>query len=61
MKNVKDYGVQEMNQDEMKLITGGLGFLAFVVAGIIISAAVEIISDWDNFIGGLTGQCEIPK
>lgn len=61
MKNVKDYGVQEMSTNEMKKIDGGLPFLALVAAGIIIGAAIEIIQDWDNFVGGLKGQCEIPR
>lgn len=48
--------LQELTINEMKETHGGLGFLATVAAGIIIGAAIEIMSDWENFENGLSGR-----
>lgn len=47
----------ELDSDQLRKINGG-GVLAVVAAGIIIAAAAEIISDWDNFKNGLQDKPE---
>jgi len=53
MDNLNEMGLVELNSSDQKNITGGLGFLATVAAGIVIGAAVEVISDWDSFKKGV--------
>jgi F0F1-type ATP synthase assembly protein I len=42
----------------LRQTVGGLGLLATIVAGVVIGAAIEIISDWDNFKAGLNVNYE---
>ena len=58
MKNLKEnfFGISNLTKEESVEIAGGIGFLASVAAGAIIAGVAEVISDWDNFERGLTGQ-----
>lgn len=55
IKNIRDF--QELNQSEMASISGGV--IWYIVGGIVVAMAKEVMSDWDNFKAGLTGQPEI--
>jgi len=55
IKNIRDF--QELNQSELIDISGG--FIWYIVGGLAIAIAKEVMSDWDNFKAGLTGQPEI--
>ncbi len=46
-----------LHEGEMHEIHGG--FLAAILAGLIIAAGTAIINDWDNFKRGLRGLPEI--
>ncbi|WP_373397047.1 hypothetical protein V8V91_21020 [Algoriphagus halophilus] len=50
---------KELSIDEIKEISGGLGFWATVGAGLIAATTIAIINDWDNFKAGLKGEYEI--
>ncbi|MDP2137506.1 MAG: hypothetical protein Q8J74_06590 [Candidatus Didemnitutus sp.] len=39
---------------ELQDIEGGLSFLLTITAGIVIGAAVQIMSDWDDFKKGFS-------
>ncbi len=53
--NLENLGVQEMNAKEIREVDGGdFGFT--LLAGLIITAAVEIIGDWEHFKDGLLGR-----
>jgi COMC family len=54
-KNIKAF--QELDQSELIMISGGVFW--YIVGGIVVAMAREVISDWDNFKAGLTGQPEI--
>jgi hypothetical protein len=54
-KNFSHY--EELDRDELIGISGGV--IWYIIAGIIVAAVNEVISDWDNFKAGLTGQPEI--
>ena len=56
MKNLENYGVQEMSAKEIKKTDGGW-FWPIVAAAVV----YEIVSDWDNFKAGLTGSAPIPN
>lgn len=57
MENLKIKHIKELDTDLLRNINGG-GFLAIIAGGIIIAAAAEIISDWDNFKNGLQDKPE---
>ena len=57
--DVSTYGVEEMRQQDLKTINGGIGVVETIIAGAIVAAAAQIISDWDNFKAGLFGREEI--
>jgi hypothetical protein len=58
MKAFKDFtNYRELDQKELIGISGGVFW--FIVGGIIVAMAREVMSDWDNFKAGLTGQAEI--
>ena len=57
--DVSTYGVEEMRQQDLKTINVGIGVVETIIAGAIIAAAAQIISDWDNFKAGLFGREEI--
>ena len=46
-------GVAEMQQQEMSETNGGIFWLIPVVIG---AGIIEIMSDWDNFERGFSGQ-----
>jgi lactobin A/cerein 7B family class IIb bacteriocin len=51
MKNLENYGVQEMNATELSGTDGG--FWPAIVVGLVIGAAIEIMGDWEHFKQGL--------
>jgi hypothetical protein len=55
IKNLSHY--REIDKDELSGIYGGI--IWYVIGGIIIAVANEVVSDWDNFKAGLRGQPEI--
>ena len=55
IKNINDF--QELNQSELVGISGGV--IWYIVGGLVIAIAKEVMSDWDNFKAGLTGQPEV--
>jgi len=58
MKTFKDFtNYQELDQKELTGISGGV--IWFIIGGIVVAMAKEVMSDWDNFKAGLTGQAEI--
>jgi hypothetical protein len=58
MKAFKDFtNYRELDQKELIGTSGGV--IWFIVGGIIVAMAREVMSDWDNFKAGLTGQAEI--
>lgn len=60
MKNLElhDVCLEELSPEEQLEITGG-SFGLDVLGGLLLAIAKEVISDWDNFKRGLTGQPEI--
>jgi len=46
MKNLENYGVLEMNSQEIKETDGG-GFWAAIAVGAIGSFLYEVVNDWD--------------
>ncbi|WP_321515209.1 hypothetical protein [Marinifilum fragile] len=59
MKDLKEFGVQEMNTKEIKEIDGGI--FGAILAGVVIAGATVVFTDWDNFKKGLMGEPEIKK
>ncbi|WP_461632625.1 hypothetical protein [Labilibaculum euxinus] len=57
MKNLNEFGVQELSSQELIKTDGG--FLAMLCAGLIIAAATVTMTDWDNFKRGLMGEAEV--
>jgi hypothetical protein len=55
VKNLSNY--RELDQQELIGISGGV--MWFIIGGIVVAMAREVISDWDNFKAGLSGQAEI--
>lgn len=55
MENINILDLEELNELQLRNVTGG-GFFVIVAAGITIAAAAEIISDWDNFKRGLRNE-----
>ena len=60
MKNLKNYGVLEMDAKEINEINGG-DFGLTVLAGLVIAAGVEIVDDWENFKAGLSGSAPVSQ
>jgi hypothetical protein len=56
--NLEKLKVAELNAQEVQETEGGIGILATIATGLIISAGEEIIQDWDNFKSGLNGEPE---
>ncbi len=54
MKNLENYGVQEMNASEIKEIDGGVFGWDDILIGIAIAAGAAIINDWDDFKDGFS-------
>ncbi len=55
MKNLENYGVQEMNAMEIRNTDGGvLGWDDFIV-GTALLVVGAIITDWDDFKAGISG------
>jgi hypothetical protein len=64
MKNemvLDGYGVVELDERILKNTDGGWAWLVAIAVGIGIGAGVQIMSDWDNFKAGLSGEPEIKK
>jgi len=58
MNAIKNLGYfHELDKDELSGIAGGV--IWFIIGGLIVAVAKEVISDWDNFKAGLAGQPEI--
>jgi len=53
MKNLENYGVIEMNTQEIKETDGGIFGLDDILIGIAIAAGAAIINDWDDFKKGV--------
>jgi len=53
--------LSEISIEEQRGINGGFFGLDDLVIGLVIGAAVEIISDWDNFKAGLSGRPPVVK
>jgi lactobin A/cerein 7B family class IIb bacteriocin len=54
MKNLQNFGVQELNAEEIREIDGGIIHWFWpIAAGAVV---VAIISDWKNFKAGLFGR-----
>lgn len=59
MKNLQNFGVQELNTQEIKETEGGIfgiDDLAALAIGLTLVAATEIIGDWEHFKDGLAGR-----
>jgi hypothetical protein len=56
--NLEKLNLVELSPYEVQETEGGIGILATIAAGLIISAGVEIIQDWDNFKAGLNREPE---
>ncbi|MCI4642515.1 MAG: hypothetical protein MRY51_06630 [Flavobacteriaceae bacterium] len=52
MRNLENFGVQEMSIVEQKNVDGGWFFLPAVGVAIV----NEVVSDWKNFKAGLFGR-----
>lgn len=48
--------MKDMSDYELQSTQGGMGFLLTVTAGLIIGAASNIMSNWDDFKAGLAGR-----
>jgi hypothetical protein len=55
MKNLQNYGVQEMNAEEVNETTGG-DFGLTLLGALVVAAAVEVMGDWEHFKDGLMGR-----
>lgn len=57
MKNLENYGVQELDAKEISKTEGGVfgldDYLIGIAVGATVAAFTEIISDWDHFKKGL--------
>jgi len=49
MKNLNDFGVQEIDDSERMEINGGSIALALAVAG----ACIYVYNNWDDFVAGV--------
>jgi hypothetical protein len=58
---IQNSSLKELNNDECKKINGGLFGLDDIIVGIVVGAAIEIMSDWDNFKAGLSGHPPVKK
>ncbi len=57
-ESISKFELQELSNAEIQDTNGGLFWLIPVIVG---AAAVEIMSDWDNFKRGLAGVPGVPK
>jgi len=56
-----EFSTRELDNNECKNINGGFFGIDDVLIGVVIGAAVEVMSDWDNFKAGLSGYPPIKK
>ena len=56
MKNLENYGVQELNAKEIRETDGGIIGLDDILIGLVIAVGTVIVNDWDNFEAGLFGE-----
>lgn len=60
MKKVEfDLGLSPLTSSEIGEIEGGVFGLDDLLIGIAVGAAIQIMSDWDNFKNGLAGAPEV--
>ena len=52
MKNLENYGVLELNGQEIKEIDGSVIGFDDILVGLGIAAGAAIVNDWDNFKKG---------
>lgn len=57
---IKDLHYEDLSSKQMSEISGG-GFGLTLLLGALVATVEEIISDWDNFERGLSGQKYQPK
>ncbi|MBL4746441.1 MAG: hypothetical protein JKY08_08735 [Flavobacteriaceae bacterium] len=55
MKNLENYGVQEMGSKESKNINGGIFGIDDLIIGVTLLVVGAIITDWDGFKAGISG------
>jgi hypothetical protein len=55
MKNLENFGVQEMKISEIKKVNGGLFGLDDLALAVAAGIILAVIEDWPNFKAGLTG------
>ena len=60
MKNLENYGVQEMSAKEVNETTGG-DFGLTLLGCLIVAVAVEVMGDWENFKAGLSGSAPVSQ
>lgn len=60
MKNLENYGVQEMSAKEVNETTGG-DFGLTLLGCLIVAVAVEVMDDWGNFKAGLSGSAPVSQ
>ncbi|MBX2897310.1 MAG: hypothetical protein KF763_17835 [Cyclobacteriaceae bacterium] len=58
---VLDISLNELDSDECREINGGLFGIDDIIIGIVVGAAIEVMSDWDNFKAGLSGHPPVKK
>tara|TARA_R110002096_G_scaffold184679_2_gene363269 strand:+ start:1178 stop:1354 length:177 start_codon:yes stop_codon:yes gene_type:complete len=56
MKNLQNFGVQELSAKEIKQTDGGIFGLDDLIVGCLIAVVVGVVNDWDNFKIGLSGD-----
>jgi len=54
--NLENLNVTELDAQEKSTVDGGLAIIGGIVVGVVVGAAVEIMSDTDCFIDGLMGE-----
>lgn len=52
MKNLENYGVQELGAKEIQSIDGGLAVVDDILIGLVVGAVLGIVNDWDDFKEG---------
>lgn len=58
---IQTSNLRDLTPEEQQEINGGVFGLDDLLIGVAVGAAVQIMSDWDNFKRGLSGKAEIAK